>query len=75
VSRLNYSAKVKTANGAADVAPITIDTVTVGNITLRAVQGFVAKQGMLQTNLLGQTFLARLAGYNVEKNVLVLRGH
>ena len=74
VSRLNYSARVKTANGAADVAPITIDTVTVGNITLHAVQGFVAKQGMLQTNLLGQTFLARLAGYNVDKNVLVLRG-
>jgi len=74
VNRLNYSAKVKTANGNADVAPLTIDTVTIGNITLRAVQGFVAKQGMLQTNLLGQTFLARLAGYNVEKNVLVLRG-
>jgi clan AA aspartic protease (TIGR02281 family) len=74
VAKLNYSARVKTANGTADVAPVMIDTLTVGNITQRAVQGFVAKQGMLQVNLLGQTFLARLAGYNVDRNMLVLRG-
>jgi aspartyl protease family protein len=71
---LNYTAKVKTANGTADVAPITIDTLTIGNITQRAVPGFVAKQGTLQVNLLGQAFLSRLSGYNVERNVLLLKG-
>jgi clan AA aspartic protease (TIGR02281 family) len=75
VNRLIYSAKVKTANGTADVAPIIIDTMLVGNIALRNVVGCVAKQGMLQQNLLGQAFLARLAGFNVEDNLLVLRGH
>ncbi len=74
IDNLRYSAKVKTANGTADVAPIIIDTLTVGNITQRNVAGFVAKQGALQVNLLGQAFLARLSGYNVEKNHLVLRG-
>jgi clan AA aspartic protease (TIGR02281 family) len=74
VAKLTWSAKVKTANGSADVAPIVIETLTVGNITQRNVTGFVAKQGSLQDNLLGQTFLARLSGYNVDKNVLLLKG-
>lgn len=74
VTRLNYAAKIKTANGTADVAPVMIDTMIIGNITLRNVAGFVAKQGMLHENLLGQTFLERLSGFNVEKNLLVLKG-
>jgi clan AA aspartic protease (TIGR02281 family) len=75
IDTLRYSAKVKTANGTADVAPIILETITIGNITQRNVAGFVAKQGALQVNLLGQAFLARLSGYNVEKNHLVLRGN
>jgi clan AA aspartic protease (TIGR02281 family) len=74
MSTLSYSAKVKTANGTTDVAPIVIDKITIGNITLRHVVGYVAKEGMLPRNLLGQTFLAGLAGYNVEDNRLVLKG-
>lgn len=74
VNNLNYTAKVKTANGTADVAPIIIDTLTIGNITQRRVAGYVAREGMLAKNLLGQTFLARLSGYNVENNQLVLKG-
>jgi clan AA aspartic protease (TIGR02281 family) len=74
LAKLNYSLKAKTANGSADVAPVIIDTITVGNITLRQVQGFVGRPGALHENLLGQAFLARLAGYNVERNQLVLKG-
>jgi aspartyl protease family protein len=74
VDNLTWSARIKTANGTAEVAPVTIDTMIVGNITLRKVPGFVAKQGALPQNLLGQTFLARLSGFNVENNLLILRG-
>jgi clan AA aspartic protease (TIGR02281 family) len=74
VNNLTYSAKIKTANGTAEVAPVTIDTMIIGNITLRKVSGFVAKQGALPQNLLGQTFLTRLSGFNVEDNLLILRG-
>jgi aspartyl protease family protein len=74
VDNLTFSAKIKTANGTAEVAPVTIDTMIIGNITLRKVSGFVAKQGALPQNLLGQTFLARLSGFNVENNLLILRG-
>jgi clan AA aspartic protease (TIGR02281 family) len=74
VNNLTYSAKIKTANGTAEVAPVTIDTMIIGNITLRKVSGFVAKEGALPQNLLGQTFLTRLSGFNVENNLLILRG-
>jgi aspartyl protease family protein len=74
LSNLSYSAKIKTANGTAEVAPVTIETMIIGNITLRKVSGFVARQGALPQNLLGQTFLARLSGFNVENNLLILRG-
>jgi clan AA aspartic protease (TIGR02281 family) len=74
VGNLNYSAKIKTANGTAEVAPITIDTMIIGNITLRKVSGFVAREGALPQNLLGQTFLTRLSGFNVENNLLILHG-
>jgi clan AA aspartic protease (TIGR02281 family) len=74
MARLTYSAKIKTANGTAEVAPVMIDTMMIGNITLRNVSGFVAKEGTLQENLLGQTFLARLSGFKVEHNRLVLTG-
>jgi aspartyl protease family protein len=74
VTRLNYSTKIKTANGTAEVAPVMIDKLVIGNITQRNVIGVVAKEGTLHENLLGQTFLARLAGLNVENNWLVLRG-
>jgi clan AA aspartic protease (TIGR02281 family) len=73
-NNLTYSAKIKTANGTAEVAPVTIDTMIIGNITLRRVSGFVAKEGALPQNLLGQTFLARLSGFNVENNLLILHG-
>jgi clan AA aspartic protease (TIGR02281 family) len=74
VNELTYSAQIKTANGSAAVAPVTIDSMIIGNITLRKVSGFVAKQGALPQNLLGQTFLARLSGFNVENNLLILHG-
>jgi clan AA aspartic protease (TIGR02281 family) len=73
-SHLIYSAKVKTANGVADVAPVIIDKITIGNITQRHIVGYVAREGALPRNLLGQTFLAGLAGFNVENNRLVLKG-
>ncbi|HEX3991121.1 MAG TPA: TIGR02281 family clan AA aspartic protease, partial [Acetobacteraceae bacterium] len=75
IGDLNYSAKIKTANGTAEVAPITIDSMIIGNITLRKVSGFVAREGALPQNLLGQTFLTRLSGFNVENNLLILHGH
>ena len=73
-ARLAFSIPVSTANGRAMAAPYTIDTMKVGNITARRVRGLVARPGAMGESLLGQSFLDRLRGYNVEKNRLVLRG-
>jgi clan AA aspartic protease (TIGR02281 family) len=71
---LNYSVRVKTANGTAFVAPIVIATLNVGSITRTNVRALVAKRGALTVNLLGQSFLKTMAGYAMDGDRLVLRG-
>jgi aspartyl protease family protein len=71
---LNYVVPVSTANGRTLAAPVTLDTVQVGSITERRVRALVARPGVLRENLLGMTFLERLASYEVRGNRLVLRG-
>lgn len=71
--KLNYRVPVSTANGRAMAAPVTLEAVTIGAITLKQVRALVARPGALQENLLGQSFLSRLSGYSVERNRLVLR--
>jgi aspartyl protease family protein len=71
---LHYTQTVSTANGTTKVAPTTIATVTVGGITRRDVPAFVALPGVLNFNLLGQSFLARIAGYHLDGDQLILQG-
>lgn len=71
---LSYSVMVATANGRALAAPVTLDRVTVGSIREQRVRALVARPGMLRDNLLGMSFLDRLASYEVRQNRLVLRG-
>jgi aspartyl protease family protein len=72
---LRYSARSRTANGVTEIAPIMIDTITIGNITLHKVQAVVHRLGTLSENLLGQSFMSGLASYNVVQNRLFLKGH
>ncbi len=74
VSALSYTARTRTANGTAEIALVTLDSLTVGNITRRNVSASVARPGQLAYNLLGQSFLARIAGFNVEGDLLILKG-
>ncbi len=71
---LSYVVPVSTANGLTMAAPVTLDTLTVGSITERRVRALVARPGVLRENLLGMTFLERLASYEVRGNRLILRG-
>ncbi len=71
---LRYTAFGNTANGKAEFAPTTIATLTIGTITRRNVVASVAKEGSLSVNLLGQTFMSRLAGYKLDGERLVLQG-
>ena len=69
-----FTTRVSTANGSAYAAPATLETLAIGPITERRVTALVAKPGALDGNLLGQSFLARLAGYEVRGDKLILRG-
>jgi aspartyl protease family protein len=71
---LNYSIPVSTANGTALAAPIVIERLSVGPITERNVRALIARTGVLHANLLGMSFLERLASYEVRGNRLILRG-
>lgn len=69
---LDFSAHAQTANGIARVAPVTLDRVRVGSITVRDIRAAVAEKGMLSTNLLGMSFLGGLKSFHIQDGELVL---
>ena len=71
---LGYTVMVATANGRTLAAPVTLDRIAVGSIREQRVRALVAKPGVLHENLLGMSFLDRLASYEVRQNRLILRG-
>ena len=72
---LNYSVSVDTANGRARAAPVTLDRLSIGDITERSVPALVAQGGQLRTSLLGMTFLNRLESWEVRGDKLMMRGY
>ena len=68
---LNFAIPVSTANGAAMAAETMLDRVSVGKIVVKNVRALVAKPGALSENLLGMSFLEKLASYTVESNKLI----
>ena len=54
------------------VAPLTLDRVRVKDITVRNVPAAAAGKGVLATNLLGMSFLARLKSFHIKGDELVL---
>ena len=71
---LTYDIPTSTANGRSYVAGVMLDTLRVGDITVRNVPAFVSKPGRMTETLLGQSFMAKLKGYRVEDNELILMG-
>jgi aspartyl protease family protein len=67
-----YDVVVRTANGEGRARRVKLRSVSVGTITIRDVEALVAEQGALSTNLLGMSFLNRLARFEVQRGQLVL---
>ena len=72
---LSYSVTVDTANGRTRAAPVTLQTIGVGNIVERDVSALIAQPGQLRQSLLGMSFLNRLEGWEVRGDRLVLRAY
>jgi aspartyl protease family protein len=68
-----FSVRVSTANGVTVAAPAFLDTLRVGGIVERRVPALVSRPGALRENLLGMSFLDRLASFEVRGDRLVLR--
>jgi len=68
----DFTHRVSTANGSARIAPVTIDRITIGDITVREVAGAVMETGKLGTTLLGMSFLSRLQRVDMRSGMLVL---
>ncbi len=70
----DFTILVRTANGTARAAPVTLKSLDIGGIRETDVRAMVAQPGRLGENLLGMTFLERLASYEVRGDQLTLRG-
>ena len=68
----DFTARVSTANGYAAVAPVTLDRVSIGRITVRNVRAAVSEPGRLDKTLLGMSFLQRLERVDIASGRLRL---
>jgi aspartyl protease family protein len=73
VSDKDFTARIQTANGAARVAPVALDKVTIGDITLRDVRAVVCEAGAMTISLLGMTFLGELDRVDMRSGKLILQ--
>jgi aspartyl protease family protein len=69
----DYWQRVSTANGATRVAPVMLDRISIGEISVRDVEAAVSEPGKLGQSLLGMTFLGRLQRLDMRGGVLILQ--
>jgi aspartyl protease family protein len=70
--RSDYTATVSTANGKIKAAPVKIERIEIGGITVYDVPALVLPDEALWQNLLGMTFLSRLKRYEYANGRMVL---
>ena len=69
---LDFNVPIKTANGTSKAASIVLDEIVVGGIRVRDVEALVAKPGLLDTSLLGMSFIGAISRFELRGNQLVL---
>lgn len=69
---LKFGQRVTTATGRSRAAPVTLDTLSVGEARLQNVSALVIEDG-LDTSLLGMSYLGRLSGFEATREALFLR--
>ena len=69
----DYTQRVSTANGVTRVAPMLLDRVSIGDISVRNVEAAIGEPGKLGQSLLGMTFLGRLQRVDMRAGVLLLQ--
>lgn len=72
IGALSFDIPISTANGMTRAARVTADEIRVGNIVRQRQVMLVAQPGVLDTSLLGMSFLNSLSGYDVRGDRMVL---
>jgi len=70
--RLDYSQRVRTANGVTRAAPVRIGEIRIGDIVVTDVRGSVAMNDRA-FSLLGMSYLDRIGGWSYQDGTLTLR--
>lgn len=70
---LVYGIPISTANGVTRAAQATIEEIGVGAIVRRRLPVLVAAPGTLGQSLLGMNFIGTLSGFDVRRDVMILR--
>lgn len=73
VTDSDFTGRIMTANGSARVAPVLLDEVSIGDITVRDVRAVVSEPGALSVSLLGMTFLNQLDRVDMRSGKLILQ--
>ncbi len=69
---LEYDRPIRTANGTALAASITLDRLSVGGIEIRDVSAIVVGPGLLENSLLGMSFLGAISRFEIKGDQMVL---
>ncbi len=70
---LDFGIPISTANGVARAARATVEEIGVGPIVRRRLPVLVAAPGTLGQSLLGMNFIGSLSGFDVRRDVMILR--
>jgi aspartyl protease family protein len=69
----DYTADIRTANGMAKAARITLREIRVGTLLVADVPALVMPRNISGTSLLGMSFLKKLGGFEIASGTLILR--
>lgn len=68
----DFTVKIMTANGIGKAAPVVLESLSVGDITVHDVRALVNEPGTLSITLLGMTFLNRLSKVDIGQGRMLL---
>jgi len=68
----DFTQRTRTANGFGRAAPITLDSVRIGDVEVEDLSGSIAEEGKLHVTLLGMEFIRKLRRFELRGRELVL---
>ena len=67
-----FTRTIRTANGTGRVAPVTLDSVRIGEVNIFDIRGSIAEPGKQHITLLGMSFIRKLGRFEMRGRELVL---